>query len=87
MTVTTNVPTFTAEMVGSLLYAEEKELRSVKPWVAAEKGAAGRTSSERPEGLPLRKCPRGDRPGRDAVLRAARAPRTTAAARSTARRT
>jgi len=37
VTVTTNVPTFTAEMVGSLLYAEEKELRSVKPWVAAEK--------------------------------------------------
>ncbi len=37
VTVTVNVPTFTAEMVGSLLYMEEKELRSVKPWVAAEK--------------------------------------------------
>lgn len=35
--VTTNVATFTPEMVGSLIYAEEKELRSVKPWVAAEK--------------------------------------------------
>ena len=37
VTVTTNVATFTPEMVGSLIYAEEKELRSVKPWVAAEK--------------------------------------------------
>ena len=37
VTVTTNVATFTPEMVGSLLYVEEKELRSVKPWVAAEK--------------------------------------------------
>lgn len=37
VTVTTNVSTFTPEMVGCLLYVEEKELRSVKPWVAAEK--------------------------------------------------
>lgn len=37
VTVTTNVPTFTPEMVSSLLYVEEKELRSVKPWVQAEK--------------------------------------------------
>lgn len=35
--VTVNVATFTPEMVGSLLYVEEKELRSVKPWVSAEK--------------------------------------------------
>ena len=35
--VTVNVSTFTPEMVGSLLYVEEKELRSVKPWVSAEK--------------------------------------------------
>lgn len=37
VTVTTNVNTFTPEMVGSLLYMEEKELRGTKPWVAAEK--------------------------------------------------
>lgn len=37
VTVTTNVDTFTAEMVGSLLYVEEKELRSVKPWTPLEK--------------------------------------------------
>ena len=37
VTVTANVDVFTAEMVGSLLYMEEKELRSVKPWVAGEK--------------------------------------------------
>lgn len=37
VSVTVNVSTFTPEMVGSLLYVEEKELRSVKPWVSAEK--------------------------------------------------
>lgn len=40
VTVTTNVDTFTAEMVGSLLYVEEKELRGVKPWTSAEKNPA-----------------------------------------------
>lgn len=40
VTVTTNVDVFTPEMVGSLLYMEEKELRGVKPWVAAEKNPA-----------------------------------------------
>lgn len=37
VTVSTNVDTFTADMVGSLLYVEEKELRGVKPWASAEK--------------------------------------------------
>lgn len=37
VTVTTNVDTFTAGMVGGLIYAEEKELRGVKPWTSAEK--------------------------------------------------
>lgn len=50
VTVTTNVDTFTAPMVGSLLYVEEKELRSVKPWVPAEKnvplGAYRRSDSK-----------------------------------------
>lgn len=50
VTVTTNVDTFTASMVGSLLYVEEKELRSVKPWVPAEKnvplGALRRSDSK-----------------------------------------
>lgn len=32
VTVTTNVDTFTADMVGSLVYVEEKELRTIKPW-------------------------------------------------------
>ena len=32
VTVTTNVDTFTANMVGSLVYVEEKELRTIKPW-------------------------------------------------------
>lgn len=40
VTVTTNVATFTPEMVDSLLYVEEKELRSVKPWVPAEKNVS-----------------------------------------------
>lgn len=37
VTVTTNVDTFTEEMVGSLLYVEEKELQGVKPWASGEK--------------------------------------------------
>lgn len=48
--VTTNVDTFTAEMVGSLIYIEEKELRAVKPWASAEKnvpvGATRRSDSK-----------------------------------------
>lgn len=40
VSVTVNANTFTPEMVGSLLYLEEKELRSVKPWVAGEKNVA-----------------------------------------------
>lgn len=32
VTVTTNVDTFNASMVGSLVYVEEKELRTIKPW-------------------------------------------------------
>lgn len=40
VTVTTNVDTFTAEMVNALLYVEEKELRSVKPWTAGERSVA-----------------------------------------------
>ena len=50
VTVSTNVDTFTAEMVGSLLYVEEKELRGVKPWASAEKnvpvGALRRSDSK-----------------------------------------
>ena len=38
VTVTTNADAFTAEMIGSLIYVEEKELRSVKPWVPGERG-------------------------------------------------
>lgn len=38
--VTTNVDTFTAEMVGGLIYLEEKELRGIKPWSSAEKNIA-----------------------------------------------
>lgn len=37
VTVTTNVDTFNANMVGGLIYLEEKELRGVKPWASAEK--------------------------------------------------
>ena len=37
VTVSTNIDTFTAEMVGSLLYMEEKELQGVRPWASAEK--------------------------------------------------
>lgn len=40
ITVSTNVDSFTASMVGSLLYVEEKELRGVKPWASAEKNVA-----------------------------------------------
>lgn len=36
--VTTNVDVFTAAMVGSLIYIEEKELRSIKPWASGERG-------------------------------------------------
>ena len=43
VTVTTNVDTFTPEMVGSLLYVEEKELRSVKPWTPLEKNVPNGT--------------------------------------------
>lgn len=50
VTVTTNVDTFTAEMVGSLLYIEEKELQGVKPWASGEKnvsvGAQRRSDSK-----------------------------------------
>lgn len=37
VTVSTNVDTFTAGMVGMLIYMEEKELRGVKPWASGEK--------------------------------------------------
>ena len=37
VTVTSNINTFTAEMVGGLIYLEEKELRSIKPWSSAWK--------------------------------------------------
>lgn len=50
VTVSTNVDTFTADMVGSLLYVEEKELRGVKPWASGEKnvpvGALRRSDSK-----------------------------------------
>lgn len=50
VTVTTNVDTFTATMVDSLIYVEEKELRGVKPWASAEKnvpvGALRRSDSK-----------------------------------------
>lgn len=50
VTVSTNVDTFTADMVGCLLYVEEKELRGVKPWASAEKsvpvGALRRSDSK-----------------------------------------
>ena len=37
VTVTTNVDTFKPSDVGALIYIEEKELQSVKPWASAEK--------------------------------------------------
>ena len=37
VTATLNVDTFLPSDVGSLIYAEEKELRDVKPWASAEK--------------------------------------------------
>lgn len=37
VTVTTNLDVFTENMVGSLIYMEEQELRGVKPWTAGEK--------------------------------------------------
>lgn len=40
VTVTTNVNTFTIGMVNQLIYLEEKELRSVKPWSSAWKNPA-----------------------------------------------
>ena len=40
VTLSTNIDTFTADMVGSLVYMEEKELRDVKPWASAEKSPA-----------------------------------------------
>lgn len=40
VTVTTNAAVFAAADVGALLYLEEKELRSVKPWVAGERDVA-----------------------------------------------
>jgi hypothetical protein len=40
VTVETNVDYFTSDMVGSLLYLEEKELRGVKPWASGEKNIA-----------------------------------------------
>ena len=50
VSVTTNVDTFAAEMVGSLIYIEEKELQSVKPWASGEKnvsvGAQRRSDSK-----------------------------------------
>jgi hypothetical protein len=50
ITVTTNANAFAAGDVGALLYLEEKELRSVKPWVAGEKnvpfGALRRSDSK-----------------------------------------
>ena len=39
VTLTTNVDVFTPEMVGQLVYLEEKELRSIKPWSSAWKNA------------------------------------------------
>ena len=38
VTVTTNADVFAAEMVDSLIYVEEKELRGIKPWASGEKG-------------------------------------------------
>lgn len=50
VTVTTNASAFNADMIGSLIYVEEKELRSVKPWVAGERnpplGALRRSDSK-----------------------------------------
>lgn len=50
VTVTTNADAFTSSMVGSLIYVEEKELRSIKPWVAGERdvplGAMRRSDSK-----------------------------------------
>lgn len=66
VTVSTNVDTFTAEMVGSLLYVEEKELRGVKPWASAEKnvpvGALRRSDSKvyRCVSIPSNKGSKGD---------------------------
>lgn len=37
VTVSTNVDTFTPEMVGILIYAEEKELQGIRPWASAER--------------------------------------------------
>lgn len=38
--VTANLDVFTENMVGSLIYMEEQELRGVKPWTAGEKNPA-----------------------------------------------
>lgn len=50
VSVTTNVDTFSADMVGSLIYIEEKELQGVKPWASGEKnvsvGAQRRSDSK-----------------------------------------
>lgn len=40
VTVTINTPTFNAAMVGSYVYLEEKELRTVKPWEPLERNVA-----------------------------------------------
>lgn len=38
VTITSNTDVFTVNMVGSLIYMEEQDLRDVKPWASAEKG-------------------------------------------------
>lgn len=66
VTVSTNVDTFTPDMVGSLLYVEEKELRGVKPWASAEKnvpvGALRRSDSKvyRCVSIPANKGSKGE---------------------------
>lgn len=50
VTITCNADVFTVNMVGSLIYMEEQDLRDVKPWASAEKnvpvGAVRRSDSK-----------------------------------------
>lgn len=62
VSVTTNVDTFNPDMVGALIYMEEKELQGVKPWASAEKN------------VPLNALRRSD----SKVYRAAQVPTVTA---------
>lgn len=50
VTVTASVDTFNADMVGSLIYVEEKELRTVKPWEPLERNVPVPGTERRSDG-------------------------------------